>query len=146
MENKAIYTDDFKIYDDTNFKKKDYLHLIKLELLTKNSGDNLYYALTKSREDESFLTILARCYDLDPKTTRVIYNSNISIIYDITSSTIRIGQILYNENMFDIAQYQIKLAIAKITKDKNIDLSLLDRDTLELYNQINSNNDTKSRS
>ena len=48
--------------------------------------------------------------------------------------------------MFDIAQYQIKLAIAKITKDKNIDLSLLDRDTLELYNQINSNNDTKSRS
>ena len=70
----------------------------------------------------------------------------LSIIYDITSSTIRIGKILYNENMFDIAQYQIKLAIAKIAKDKNIDLSLLDRDTLELYNQINSNNDTKSRS
>lgn len=146
VENKAIYTDDFKIYDDTNFKEKDYLHLIKLELLTKNSGDNLNYALTQAKEDESYITILARCYDLDPKTTRVIYNSNISIIYDITSSTIRIGKILYNENMFDIAQYQIKLAIAKIAKDKNIDLSLLDRDNLELYNQINSNNDTKSRS
>ena len=105
METKALYTDDFKIYDDTNFQEKDYLHLMKLELLTENGSDDLNYALTKSREDESFLTILARCYNLDPKTTQVIYNSNMSIIYDIKDNTLRIGKILYNSNNYDVAYY-----------------------------------------
>ena len=104
------------------------------------------YALTKSREDESFLTILARCYNLDPKTTQVIYNSNMSIIYDIKDDTLRIGKILYNSNNYDVAYYQIKIAIEKIAQDKNIDLSLSDKNTQDLYNKINLNNDIKSRS
>ena len=146
METKALYTDDFKIYDDTNFQEKDYLHLMKLELLTENGSDDLNYALTKSREDESFLTILARCYNLDPKATQVIYNSNMSIIYDIKDDTLRIGKILYNSNNYDVAYYQIKIAIEKIAQDKNIDLSLSDKNTQDLYNKINLNNDIKSRS
>lgn len=146
METKALYTDDFKIYDDTNFQEKDYLHLMKLELLTENGSDDLNYALTKSRKDESFLTILARCYNLDPKTTQVIYNSNMSIIYDIKDDTLRIGKILYNSNNYDVAYYQIKIAIEKIAQDKNIDLSLSDKNTQDLYNKINLNNDIKSRS
>lgn len=146
METKALYTDDFKIYDDTNFQEKDYLHLMKLELLTENGSDDLNYALTKSRKDESFLTILARCYNLDPKITQVIYNSNMSIIYDIKDDTLRIGKILYNSNNYDVAYYQIKIAIEKIAQDKNIDLSLSDKNTQDLYNKINLNNDIKSRS
>ena len=146
IKTKALYTDDFKIYDDTNFQEKDYLHLMKLELLTENGSDDLNYALTKSRKDESFLTILARCYNLDPKTTQVIYNSNMSIIYDIKDDTLRIGKILYNSNNYDVAYYQIKIAIEKISQDKNIDLSLSDKNTQDLYNKINLNDGIKSRS
>ena len=46
----------------------------------------------------------------------------------------------------DYDRAKIKIAIEKIAQDKNIDLSLSDKNTQDLYNKINLNNDIKSRS
>lgn len=145
LKTKVLYVDEFKIYDNANFKLRDYLYLKRLELLTRDSFFKSDYYFSKRTENINYIAFLAHKYGLNPNTARVIYNSNISIIYDTNNVILRIADIFYNRNNLYVAYCQISLAIEQIKDDKEIDLSLLDEETRKLCGSLNINNNTRSR-
>ncbi len=136
-----VFHDEFIIYDDSNFKKKDLYHLQRLELLTKEDKSSLLTQID-SEEETNLVTSLAYSYNLNPKTTRVIYNTNIALIYDYDDTTIHLGDILYNRNIglnrdkdiTDVICLQVYFALKQIKGNRDIDTSRLNATQLEIYN------------
>lgn len=136
-----VHHDEFIIYDDSNFTKKDLYHLQRLELLTKKDKSSLLTQID-SEEETNLVTSLAFSYNLNPKTTRVIYNTNIALIYDYDDTTIHLGDILYNRNIglnrdkdiTDVICLQVYFALKQIKGNKDIDVSKLNKTQLDIYN------------
>lgn len=136
-----VHNDEYQVYDNTTFTKDILYHLERLELLTKQDKNHLLTQLT-SYEESDLMTSLARHYNLNPSTIRVILNANIAIIYDYDDTTIRLGDILYNKNIglnkeidiTDVICLQVYLALKQIAKTRIIDSSRLSKEQLEIYN------------
>lgn len=136
-----VHNDEYQVYDSTTFTKDILYHLERLELLTKQDKNHLLTQLT-SYEESDIMTSLARHYNLNPSTIRVILNANIAIIYDYDDTTIRLGDILYNKNIglnkeidiTDVICLQVYLALKQIAKTRIIDSSRLSKEQLEIYN------------
>ena len=66
-------------------------------------------------------------------TTRIIMNNNMAIIYDVTSTEIIIGDILYNRIYLDKVILQIRLALEQIRDNKKIRLGNIDKEQTEIF-------------
>lgn len=146
-ETLSLYSDEIIEYTDDTFDEKSLLMLEKLELVTKN---NLECINTYLDNKENIVSSLGQNYGLNPKTTRIVMNPNFALIYDVNGKTIKIGDLLYNfsidngEQKMDITEdvlLQIKLALDKITNGKEIDISKLSDEQLEIYKKISTLNE-----
>ena len=127
--NLAIHHDSYIEYQDSNFNEKLLLTLQKLEIITKNSN----YLETEIDEidEEHIVTCIARNYNLNPLTTRIILHPNFAIIYDSDGDNLRIADLFYNftvknmDSIEDKVLLQIRVALNQISKNKQMDISAL---------------------
>ena len=105
--------------------------------------------LDEYKNKENIVSSLAKNYDFNPDTTRIIMNPNFAIIYEVDGNNIKIGDLLYNfsidnkEQQIDITSdvmLQIKLAFDQISAGKSIDTSKLSAEQLEVYNKLETLN------
>ena len=141
-ETLSPYNDGYLEYDDSNFTIKNLLHFKKLESITKNSVLNLYD--TEYIDKNHIVSQLSSNYFLNKESTKIIMNPNFAIIYDITDDIVRIGDLVLNTKIenknqnIDIRKstmMQIKLALNQISKGMEIDISRLNENQIEIYNE-----------
>ncbi len=137
-----VHSDTYTLYDDDSFNEQRLLRLEKLELVTKNNPMYLDTSLPDSADPKHLVTALARNYDLNKETTKVILSPNFAIIFDTSADTIRIGELLFNTQIKDLNQdvditntvaTQIGLALNQISVGKEVDISRLDKKQQEMY-------------
>ena len=144
-----VYTDTLIEYTDDTFDEKMLYMLEKLEWVTKNNLEMSKTQLDEYKNKENIVSSLAKNYDFNPDTTRIIMNPNFAIIYEVDGNNIKIGDLLYNfsidnkEQQIDITSdvmLQIKLAFDQISAGKSIDTSKLSAEQLEVYNKLETLN------
>lgn len=144
-ETLPVHTDTLIEYNNDTFDNKMLLMLEKLEFTTKGNQGYMNTQLSEYDDKENIVSSLAKNYDLNPETTRIIMNPNFAIIYDINDDNIKIGDLLYNfnvdneEQQLDIKEdvlLQMKLALNQISKEKTIDISELTDEQVEVYNNL----------
>ena len=144
-ETLPVHTDTVIEYTNDTFDEKMLLMLERLELITKHNPIYLDTQLDDYDDRENIVSSLAKNYDLNPKTTRIVMNPNFAIIYDINDNNMKIGDLLYNfsvdngEQQRDITTdvlLQMKLALNQISTEKVIDISGLTEEQVEVYNKL----------
>lgn len=144
-ETLPVHTDTVIEYTNDNFDEKMLLMLEKLELVTKHNSGYMDTQLSDNDDRKKIVSSLAKNYDLNPETTKIVMNPNFAIIYDINDNNMKIGDLLYNftvdngEQKRDITTdvlLQIKLALNQISTEKVIDVSQLTEEQLEIYNKL----------
>ena len=137
-----VHNDTYIEYDDTNFNKKLLLTLEKLELVTKNESFVLDDLTERNIDSRYLVTDIARKYDLNSQTTKIVMNPNFAIIYDVNGNKITIADLLFNMkidngpqqmNIENTVIMQIRLALDQITKGKDVDISNLDDNQKNIY-------------
>lgn len=143
-ETLPVHSDNYIEYSDANFTELDLHCLKQLELVTKESAQNLKIILHYCADSNHLVTEIARCYKLNPENTRIILNSNFAIIYAVDSNKLKISDLFYNTiikneqqsmNIENQVLIQINLALEQITLNKEIDISSLNEKQKEMYNQ-----------
>ena len=143
-ETLPVYYDTYVEYDDNSFTEKNLLSLEKLEIITKQNTNYINTQLSNYDSSEHIVSSLARNYELNPSTTRIIMNPNFAIIYDVNGDQLKIGDLLYNTvidnghqqmNIEDKVIVQLGLALEQITKDKQIDVSSLNDSQSTMYSK-----------
>lgn len=146
-ETLPVHNDLYTLYDDSNFTEKSLITLEKLETITKDDPLYLDTAMSSEIDSNHLVTGLARNYNLNPETTKVVMNPNFAIIYDTTSSQVRIGDLLFNTkiktpdkeiDISDIVKIQIRLALDQISYDKEIVLSNLNQNQQQMLEKAKS--------
>ena len=146
-ETLPVHNDLYTLYDDSNFTEKSLITLEKLEMITKDDPLYLDTAMSSEIDSNHLVTGLARNYNLNPETTKVVMNPNFAIIYDTTSSQVRIGDLLFNTkiktpnkeiDISDIVKIQIRLALDQISYDKEIVLSNLNQNQQQMLEKAKS--------
>ena len=146
-ETLPVHNDLYTLYDDSNFTEKSLITLEKLEMITKDDPLYLDTAMSSEIDSNHLVTGLARNYNLNPETTKVVMNPNFAIIYDTTSSQVRIGDLLFNTkiktpdkeiDISDIVKIQIRLALDQISYDKEIVLSNLNQNQQQMIEKAKS--------
>ena len=146
-ETLPVHTDLYTLYDDSNFSEKDLITLEKLEMATKDNPLYLDTAISSTTDSKHIISGLARNYDLNPQTTKVIMSPNFAIIYDTIGEEVRIGDLLFNtkvptsEKEIDISNIvtiQIRLALDQISSDKKIDSSALGKKQQQMLEKAKS--------
>jgi len=144
-ETLPVHTDILIEHTDDTFDYKMLLTLEKLEFNTKGNYGYMNTQLSDYDDKEKIVSSLARNYDFNPETTRIVMNPNFAIIYDINDNNIIIGDLLYNfnidneEQQMDIKKdvlLQMKLALEQISKEKTIDTSELSEEQMKIYNEL----------
>lgn len=144
-ETLPIHTDNLIEHTDQTFDQKMLLMLERLEIITKNDSLYLENQLLDAKNNEKIVSSIAINYGLNPDTTRIILHPNFAIIYDDNNNRITVGDLLYNfkvdnnHQQMDITNdvlLQIKLAFNQITKNKKIDISNLNEEQKNIYNQL----------
>ena len=116
-------------------------------MITKDDPLYLDTAMSSEIDSNHLVTGLARNYNLNPETTKVVMNPNFAIIYDTTSSQVRIGDLLFNTkiktpdkeiDISDIVKIQIRLALDQISYDKEIVLSNLNQNQQQMLEKAKS--------
>lgn len=137
-----VHSDTYIEYSDSNFAKKSLLTLEKLEIVTKEDPRHLETAVSDHTDPEHLVTEIAKNYELNPETTRIVMNPNFAIIYDVNDNKLEIGDLLFNtkinngEQQMDIENQvvmQIRLALEQIANNKEVDISNLDEKQKEMY-------------
>lgn len=146
-ETLPVHNDLYTLYDDSNFTEKSLITLEKLEMITKDDPLYLDTAMSSEIDSNHLVTGLARNYNLNPETTKVVMNPNFAIIYDTTSSQVRIGDLQFNTkiktpdkeiDISDIVKIQIRLALDQISYDKEIVLSNLNQNQQQMLEKAKS--------
>ena len=146
-ETLAVHNDTYIEHTDENFTEKDLLSLEKLELLTKGDPRNLDTTISEYADFEKLVTEIAKNYDLNPDTTRIVMNPNFAIIYDIDGNKLRVGDLLFNTRVDNEGQQmdiessvvmQIRLAFDQIASGKEIDVLNLNEKQREMYEKVMS--------
>ena len=144
-ETLPVHSDTYVEYDDSNFSEKSLLLLEKLEIITKGNSRNLEISTNNYVNTEHLVTKIARNYDLNPETTRIVMNSNFAIIYDVNGNKLRVSDLLFNTHVDNGTQQmdienqvamQMRLALDQIASDKEIDISALDEKQKEMYTKV----------
>lgn len=144
-ETLPVHTDTVIEHTNDTFDEKMLLMLERLELVTKHNPRYMDTQLGDYDDRENIVSSLARNYDLNPETTRIVMNPNFAIIYDVNDNNMKIGDLLYNfsvdngEQQRDITAdvlLQMKLALNQISTEKVIDISQLTEEQLEVYNKL----------
>ena len=140
-ETLAVHSDDYVEYNDDNFTEK----LNNLENVTKEDSLYLDTSVRGSIDSKHLVTEIAKNYDLNPDTSRIIMSSNFAIIYDVNGDKLKIGDLLFNtkvdnkEQQMDIESkvvIQLRLALEQIASDKEIDVSQLDEKQKKMYAKV----------
>ena len=135
------YKDTYVIYDDSNFKFKNYCMLKKLEIVTKGSSYKISTSVMSDSKDNRIVSDIASNYNLSGYNTRIIMNPNFAIVYEINGNTLVIADLLYNlkidndyleQDMTDVVLIQIKNAIDQIKESYEIDTTRLNIDQLNM--------------
>ena len=138
----SVHKDDYIEYTDDNFTEKSLLFLEKLEIITKEDPRYLDTSISEYADREHLVTELARNYELNPKTTKIVMNSNFAIIFDVNGDKVKIGDLLFNtktnnkSQQIDIEKQvitQMKLALDQISIAKEVDISDLNDKQKEMY-------------
>lgn len=140
-----VHNDSFEILDNSNFCREDLINLKRLE---KEIREDSVLERVGENDGKYLVSEIGLCYDLKPEKTKIIRNSNFTIIYDDDQDKINIGDILYKtslgieekRNIEDKVMLQMKLAINQIKGDKEIDISRLDEKTKSTYLRIEGEN------
>ncbi len=142
-ETLAVHSDDYIEYNDSNFTEKSLHSLEKLEAITKDNPRYLDTSIDDEPEKlEHIVSNIARNYQLNPETTRIVMNPNFAIIYDVNNNKLKIGDLLFNTKVDNDTQQldiehavvmQIKLALDQIANGKEIDISSLSEKQQEMY-------------
>jgi len=144
-ETLPVHSDTYIEYSDSNFAKKSLLTLEKLEIVTKEDPRHLETAVSDYTDPEHLVTEIAKNYELNPETTRIVMNPNFAIIYDVNDNKLEIGDLLFNtkinngEQQMDIENQvvmQIRLALEQIANNKEVDISNLDEKQKEMYAKV----------
>ena len=118
-----VHSDTYIEYSDSNFAKKSLLTLEKLEIVTKEDPRHLETAVSDHTDPEHLVTEIAKNYELNPETTRIVMNPNFAIIYDVNDNKLEIGDLLFNTkinngeqqmNIENQVVMQIRLALEQI--------------------------------
>lgn len=137
-----IYNDLYIEYNDDNFKEKNLLTLEKLEIITKKNPQTLEINADYYSDKKQLVTEIAHTYSLNPKTTKIIMNSNFAIIYEINKNKLKIADLFFNtkvdnkEQQIDITNkviIQIRLALDQIRNNRQIDITNLNKRQKEIY-------------
>ena len=144
-ETLPVHSDTYVEYNDENFSEKSLFSLEKLEIVTKEDPMQLKISIDNYVDPKHLVTKLAKNYDLNPETTRIIMNPNFAIIYDVNGDNLKIGDLLFNtrvdngKQQMDIENQvimQIRLGLNQIASDKKIDISSLDEKQKEMYAKV----------
>ena len=144
-ETLAVHSDDYVEYNDENFTEKLLVSLNKLKIVTKEDPLYLDTSVSDSADSKHLVTEIAKNYDLNPDTSRIIMSPNFAIIYDVNGDKLKIGDLLFNtkvdnkEQQMDIESkvvIQLRLALEQIASDKEIDVSDLDEKQKEMYAKV----------
>lgn len=144
-ETLPVHSDTYVEYSDSNFTEKSLLSLEKLEIVTKEDPRHLETVVSDHANPEHLVTEIAKNYELNPETTRIVMNPNFAIIYDVNDNKLEIGDLLFNtkidngEQQMDIENQvvmQIRLALEQIANNKEIDISNLDEKQKEMYAKV----------
>ena len=139
-----IHNDTYIKYDDSNFTKEKLISLERLEQVTKGEDEYLMTSVGDYACPNEIVTEIAINYELNPRNTKIILHPNFAIIYEDKNNTIKIGDLLFNTNIDNNDQQlniekavilQIKLALAQIVLDKNVDISKLNNNQKEMFNK-----------
>lgn len=140
-----VHSDTYIEYSDSNFAKKSLLTLEKLEIVTKEDPRHLETAVSDHTDPEHLVTEIAKNYELNPETTRIVMNPNFAIIYDVNDNKLEIGDLLFNTkinngeqqmNIENQVVMQIRLALEQIANNKEVDISNLDEKQKEMYAKV----------
>lgn len=144
-ETLAVHNDSFIEYDDSNFNERSLLSLEKLEIVTKEAPIYLETSVGDNADKEHLVTEIARNYELNPETTKIVMNPNFAIIYDVNGDKLKVGDLLFNTyvdnemqqmNIENQVVMQIGLALEQIASDKEIDVSALNEKQKEMYAKV----------
>jgi len=144
-ETLPVHNDTFVEYTNETFDEKKLLMLERLALVSKQKTDYMDTLVNDYTDKENIVSSLARNYGLNRDTTKIILNPNFAIIYDVNGNKVKIGELLYNFSVDNGSQQiditddvlmQMRLAFEQIANEKKIDVSLLDREQLEIYNRL----------
>lgn len=144
-ETLPVHSDTYIEYSDSNFAKKSLLTLEKLEIVTKEDPRHLETVVSDHANPEHLVTEIAKNYELNPETTRIVMNPNFAIIYDVNDNKLEIGDLLFNtkidngKQQMDIENQvvmQIRLALEQIANNKEVDISNLDEKQKEMYAKV----------
>ncbi len=127
----------YKEYDNNNIDEKTLLKLSKLEVITEQSIDDLQ-TIVKNKESNKIVSTIATNYGLNSNTTRLIVEDDFAIVYDTIGNKVRIGDLLCSKMNSEVKDNICK-ALGQL--GSNVDLSLLDKQKLQIYNKVmNLNN------
>ncbi len=139
VETITAYDDEFRIIDDTTMNKTILKSMAKLdEAVREGYSEFNYYP------ENHVMASIARTYNLDPYTTKVVYHPNFFIVYCISDDKVVIADIVRNvkinthvqeRDITDIVNIQIGLALKQIKEDMEFDVEMLDSNELEIFNQ-----------
>ena len=130
-----VHNDLYKIYDDTNFTKKELIRLGNLEMLQDG-----YSEILDIEAEENLVSNIADLYELNKDKTKIIMNPNFAIIYEENDDIINIVDLFYNlkagdMNIDDVVIMKLRLAIEQIKGNKEIDVSNLEENQKSVYNK-----------
>ena len=109
----------------------------KLEVITEQSIDDLQ-TIVKNKESNKIVSTIATNYGLNSNTTRLIVEDDFAIVYDTIGNKVRIGDLLCSKMNSEVKD-NIRKALGQL--GSNVDLSLLDKQKLQIYNKVmNLNN------
>lgn len=141
-----LYSDEYILYDDSNFNKLNLLTLNKLELVTKQNDDFMTANISNKGH---IVSQIADAYGLNPLNTRIICHSNFAIIFEKNDNEVIIADLLFNistkgdDRVIDIKDevlQQMKLAFNQISDKLDFNISMLnDKQKSMYYKAMNLN-------
>ena len=136
----TVYTEEFRVVDKETMTEEILKMMEKIEFAARNEDYGNLTVYDKNRIIES----IARNYQIDPNTTKIVIHPNFYIIYCLDNDRVVVADIVRNtkinqrvseRDITDIVNLQVGLALKQIKGDKEFDLSLLEPAELEIFNQ-----------
>ena len=150
-ENLYVHQDDVPVFDETNMTNTVLLTMKRMEQTT--GRDNLGYLSEKGDEaglskSQRIINSIARKYELDPDSTKVMATARIALIYSQDKDKIKIGDLLSSPIKTELTEeqkqkaeahimYQIKKALKQMgVQSSEVDMSSLSEEQKQILQSV----------
>lgn len=139
-----LYNDSVSLYTDETLDKRNFLELCKLEIVTKNTKDNLKLNQDYYDSIGNIAPKVSSFYELNSFSFKVAMNPNFAIIFGENNGVIKVVDFFYNTKISNDKDYiditdkvllQVKNALNEIQNGKSFDITELDETQKEMFNR-----------